>query len=159
MRLLINTGGWVALSELLNGEEESSPCPALRQSESGFSRWTHLKIVESWRGKGCNYPRSTDSVYIHLIVFPVEFTIFLVSFLIPAFVHILCAYTSEHFVLHLHSPFLVGSKWKSRWTFVRKVLSLRHQQAPRCQRNFLGTFCQILDEIFYSPSNWIWSKV
>ena len=42
---------------------------------------------------------------------------------------------------------------------VQELLSLRQQQAPRCQRNVLGTYCHSLDETFYSQSHWIWSKV
>ena len=42
---------------------------------------------------------------------------------------------------------------------VQELLSLRQQQAPSCQMSFLGTHCHFLDEIFYSRSHWIWSKV
>ena len=42
---------------------------------------------------------------------------------------------------------------------VSKILFLRHQQAPSCQRKFLGNFCLFMDEISYSQSNWVWSRV
>ena len=42
--------------------------------------------------------------------------------LIPACVHILCAYTFEHFVPHLHSSFLIGSNWNLRQMILQKSL-------------------------------------
>ena len=47
---------------------------------------------------------------------------------------------------------------RARW-LIKKVLSSGQQQAPICQMKFLGTYCQFLDDIFYSQSNWFWSKV
>ena len=47
---------------------------------------------------------------------------------------------------------------RARWTF-KKLLSLRQQQAPGCQRNFLGAYCHhFLDGSFCSQSDWICSK-
>ena len=41
---------------------------------------------------------------------------------------------------------------------VQELFSMRQQQAPSCQRNFLGTYCHFLNEIVYSQSHWIWSQ-
>ena len=121
--------------------------------------WTHLKTVKSSRRKSCNDAWSEHSVYIQLIIFPVEFNIVQVRLVIPTCVHIVCAYTWKRFVPHIYSPFQVGSNWNLRWMIIQKVLFLRQQQAPSCKRNILGTYRNFLDDIFYSQSNWIWCKV
>ena len=69
---------------------------------------THLKIVETWTGKWCICAWSKNSVFIPLIIFPVEFNIVQIKHLIPACGHVLCAYTWGHLVPHLHSPSLLG---------------------------------------------------
>ena len=48
-------------------------------------------------------------VKIQLIIFPVEVNVVQIRHLIPACLHILRAYTWEHFVPHIPSSFLVGS--------------------------------------------------
>ena len=59
-----------------------------------------------------------------------------------------------------HVFLLVGwGDWNSRWMIVQELLSLRQQQAPSCHKNFLGTYCHLLEDIFYTQSHWIWSKV
>ena len=78
------------------------------------SHWNHLKIVKGWKGKGRVNSWYKDSVYIQLIINPIEFNIIQIRHLIPACVHILCTYTWEHIVPHLHSPFLVAGYWNTR---------------------------------------------
>ena len=124
-----------------------------------FWHWNHLKVIKSWMGKKCIYGWSKNSLYNQPIILPVEFNVVQIRHLIPVCVHVLCAYTWMNFVPHLHSPFLVGNNWNSRYMIIQNFLSLRQQGAPSGQKNFLGTYCRSLDEIFYSQSNWVWYKV
>ena len=125
----------------------------------GFSPWNHLKIVKKWRAKGCIYDWSKDSVCIYLTTLPVEFNVFQFRFLFPVCAQILWAYSWEHFVPHFDSPLLVWANGNSRWRVVQKISSLRQQEAPSCQKKFIGRYCHFLHEVVYSQSNWIWYKV
>ena len=102
-----------------------------------------------------------------LIFFPVHFNIVQIRHLIPACNVILCTYTWEPFVPHLHTPLLVGGNWNSHMMVVQKVLSWQ-QQSPSCQRSSFGTSCHFLDKILLvtvtlsglkSKDHWIpWSE-
>ena len=130
--------------------------------QNGFLCWTsHLQVVSRCRWKGSINARSKNSVYIQLIIFPKEFNIVQISrHLIPACVQFfLCTYAWKCFVPHLMCSLLAGGNWSSRQMIVQELLSLRQQQAPSCQRNFMGTYCQFLEQIFYSQCHWIWSKI
>ena len=59
--------------------EESSPCLPLPRAEWDFLLNPHLQVVKLCRWKGSINARSKNSVYIQLIIFPVEFDIVQIS--------------------------------------------------------------------------------
>ena len=91
--------------------ERISPFPPLHRPE-----WCFLLNLPSLSRRtllvkrGIN-TRSKDRIYIQLIIFPRESKIVLIRHLMPAGVHILCIYTWEDFVSHLHSHLLVKGNW------------------------------------------------
>ena len=110
--------------------------------------------------KGVSMPGLKNSVYDQLIIFPVELNIVQISRHLIGFCvrTSLCTYAWKYLVPLFMCSLLVGGNWNSRKMIVKELLSLRQQQAPSWQRNFSGTFCLFLDEIFYNESHWIWSK-
>ena len=110
-RLIINTGGWVGLWETgvvgRGGEGEFSLSCSLWIGIAFSAIEPIWKPLKNEGQKKCTYAWSKDSVYIQLLIFPVELNIVHLRHLIPAGVPFLCAYKWEHFIPHLHSPFLV----------------------------------------------------
>ena len=118
-QLLINRGGWVGLSETgvvgWGRGEYSLSC--------SLSIWIVIPAIEPISRslevegeKGACVPglkTSKYSVYIQLIIFPLEYNIVQIRHIIPACVHNLLNYIWEHLVPYLHSPFLFGSNWNS----------------------------------------------
>ena len=85
--------------------------------QNGVFCWTSiLQLVKRCRWKGSINARSKDSLYIQLILFPLEFNIVQISrHLIPACVQaFLCTYSWKYLVLHFMCSLLVGGNWNSR---------------------------------------------
>ena len=127
--------------------------------QNGVFCWPSVLQVAigCWWKRGIN-ASSQESVYMQLIFLLVDFNIVEIRQLIPAGVHILRTYTGKYLVPHFMCSLLVRGNWESRWMVVLKVLTLRQQQAPSCQKKPLESCCHFRDEIFYSERNWNSSK-
>ena len=88
-----------------------------------FSHSNHLKIVKSWRGTGSIYAWSDDCIQVQFRIFPLKTDILQIGHLIPACVHILCAYTRKYFIRHLHGPlWLAAIGTCTKWLFKNSCL-------------------------------------
>ena len=96
-----------------------------------FCRTSHLQVVKRCRWKGSINAHSKNSVYIQLIIFPVEFNVVQIMRrdLIPACVQrFLCTYTSKYFVPQFMCSLLVGvTGTRARWLFKNCCLRDKNQ--------------------------------
>ena len=82
---------------------------------NGVFRWTsHLQVVKRCWWKVGISAWSRDSVYIQLIILPVEFNIVQIRCLIPVCVHILSTDTWKYFVARFMYSLLIRGNWNSR---------------------------------------------
>ena len=86
-----------------------------------FSQWIHLKIVLSWTEKVNNFAWLEDFSNVQVRILLMKRNTLLIGHLIPACVHVLCAYTWKYFIAQLHSPLLVGDYWISRHLVVENT--------------------------------------
>ena len=84
---------------------------------------SHLQAVKCCWWKRSINTLSKDSVYIQLILFAVDSAIVQIRRLITACVHILCTYTWEHFVPHLHTIYYHIRETCSIWKAFTDKLS------------------------------------
>ena len=98
----------------------------------GVLNWSiaHQYIVKyCWR-KGGVKAWSEHCVHVQLWIFPVEFYVFEIGYLIAASVQILSPHNGEYFISHLHCSLLVLSDWDSWQMIIQEILPLRQQQLP-----------------------------
>ena len=110
-----------------------SLCHPRPRAEYGFLLIFLSPLRRFWELEGIN-SWSEDSVYLQLNSLPITFKSVQMRRLIPDCFRILCTYTWEHFLLRLICLLLAGSDWDSSQVLFQKVLSLRQQQAPSCNR-------------------------
>ena len=102
---------------------------------------------------------SEDSIYFQLRVFPEDFEIIQLRYLMATAIHVICFCAGDKFLSHFMRSLEVGSDNNSSRMVVRNFLSLRYLQIPSRQRKFLRTHFHFLDQTNYSQKNRILFRV
>ena len=135
--------------------EESSPCLPLRRAEWGSL--LNLQVVKRCWWKGSINARSRRSVYMQLIIFPVDFNIVQISrLLIPSCVQtFLCTYAWKYFVPHFMCSLLVGEWMEFALDGCSSTVVFETTTSSKLPKEFLGNLLSFLgrDHLQSEPLN------